>query len=278
MVLFEKKKKQLKSSNVSFTELFLMFQTQAHVEDGDNSSSGVSSDQEVPGVPVDETTRKNENNNIHHLPHQNSTTQMQQQAHVQVQQQQQGTIHPQLKQPLPQKIIHVQVQQNQHQQHYQPPTQQQLQQQQQQHYQHQHHHMHHVHLHHHQLQQHQQLDTIKEQNQQQVHCPASNKRMNHHILTRHAVSLAQLPPPLEADAEEQSSDLFVPPPPEFNANGTAIAPGANGTPEIVFAPPPQFSDNKQQHRVKIIGAIPKTVTTVTTGTKVKPPSGRLHSQ
>ncbi|EFN85878.1 SH3 and multiple ankyrin repeat domains protein 3, partial [Harpegnathos saltator] len=37
------------------------------------------------------------------------------------------------------------------------------------------------------------------------------------LLTRHAVSLAQLPPPIEADAEEQNNDLFVPPPPEFNA-------------------------------------------------------------
>ena len=101
-------------------------------------------------------------------------------------------------------------------------------------------------------------------------------------LTRHAVSLAQLPPPMEADAEEQSSDLYVPPPPEFNADGTAIVnTGANGSPEIVFAPPPQFSDNRQQHqkRVTIIGAIPKSVTISNRpNSKIKPATGRLHSQ
>ncbi|XP_023289608.1 SH3 and multiple ankyrin repeat domains protein 3 isoform X2 [Orussus abietinus] len=89
------------------------------------------------------------------------------------------------------------------------------------------------------------------------------------MLTRHAVSLAQLPPPLEADAEEQNGDLFVPPPPEFNAG-----PSSGNPDELVFAPPPQFCDNRQQNRVKIIGAIPKS----TGNDQVKPPSGRLHSQ
>ncbi|XP_029055034.1 protein shank isoform X7 [Osmia bicornis bicornis] len=101
------------------------------------------------------------------------------------------------------------------------------------------------------------------------------------LLTRHAVSLAQLPPPIEADAEEQSSDLFVPPPPEFNAG-----PSAGNADELVFAPPPQFCDNKQQqsqqqqqqqqqqqNRVKIIGAIPKV-----TNSQVKASGGRLHNQ
>ncbi|XP_043514371.1 uncharacterized protein LOC122530976 isoform X4 [Frieseomelitta varia] len=99
------------------------------------------------------------------------------------------------------------------------------------------------------------------------------------LLTRHAVSLAQLPPPIEADAEEQSNDLFVPPPPEFNAG-----PSGPGNPdELVFAPPPQFCDNKQQsqqqqqqqqqNRVKIIGAIPKV-----TNSQVKASGGRLHNQ
>ncbi|CAK9804882.1 SH3 and multiple ankyrin repeat domains protein 2 [Anthophora quadrimaculata] len=97
------------------------------------------------------------------------------------------------------------------------------------------------------------------------------------LLTRHAVSLAQLPPPIEADAEEQSSDLYVPPPPEFNAG-----PSAGNGDELVFAPPPQFSDNKQQqqqqqqqqqNRVKIIGAIPKV-----TNNQVKASGGRLHNQ
>ncbi|KAI4475796.1 hypothetical protein M0804_014077 [Polistes exclamans] len=109
------------------------------------------------------------------------------------------------------------------------------------------------------------------------------------MLTRHAVSLAQLPPPIEADAEDQNNDLFVPPPPEFNA-GPSATNTVTGTPtnvanadELVFAPPPQFSDNKQQqpqqqqqtqqNRVKIIGAIPKVA-----GNQMKASTGRLHSQ
>ncbi|XP_077269788.1 SH3 and multiple ankyrin repeat domains prosap isoform X5 [Temnothorax americanus] len=97
------------------------------------------------------------------------------------------------------------------------------------------------------------------------------------LLTRHAVSLAQLPPPIEADAEEQNNDLYVPPPPEFNAGPSA---GGQDQEVVVFAPPPQFSDNKQQtqqqqqaaaqNRVKIIGAIPKVA-----GNQVKASGGRL---
>jgi len=97
------------------------------------------------------------------------------------------------------------------------------------------------------------------------------------LLTRHAVSLAQLPPPIEADAEEQNNDLFVPPPPEFNAGPSA---GNQDQEVMVFAPPPQFCDNKQQqqqqpqnaaqNRVKIIGAIPKVA-----GNQVKATGGRL---
>ncbi|XP_072757290.1 uncharacterized protein Prosap isoform X5 [Anoplolepis gracilipes] len=96
------------------------------------------------------------------------------------------------------------------------------------------------------------------------------------LLTRHAVSLAQLPPPIEADAEEQNNDLFVPPPPEFNAGPSA---GGQDQEVVVFAPPPQFCDNKQhqqqqqttsQNRVKIIGAIPKVA-----GNQVKASGGRV---
>ncbi|XP_029680568.1 protein shank isoform X4 [Formica exsecta] len=98
------------------------------------------------------------------------------------------------------------------------------------------------------------------------------------LLTRHAVSLAQLPPPIEADAEEQNNDLFVPPPPEFNAGPSA---GGQDQEVVVFAPPPQFCDNKHQqqqqqqqqttsqNRVKIIGAIPKVA-----GNQVKASGGR----
>ncbi|XP_015593341.1 protein shank isoform X2 [Cephus cinctus] len=172
----QKVRTQLKSSK-SHPNDFLLKQTQQLVEDGDNSSSGVSSDQDVPvGPPTGFDDTRNENN-----PHQ-----------------------PVVATP-----------------------------------------------------------TDKENNP---------KRMNYSsgMLTRHAVSLAQLPPPIEADAEEQNNDLFVPPPPEFNAGPSS---GGNNADELVFAPPPQFCDNRQQNRVKIIGAIPKVG-----NSQVKPPSGRLHSQ
>ncbi|XP_044579479.1 protein shank isoform X6 [Cotesia glomerata] len=175
----QKVRTQLKSSKSHPNEFLLSQQTQQLVEDGDNSSSGVSSDQDVPvGPPTgfDDTTRNDSNN---------------------------------------QSIVNAEKENN-------------------------------------------------------------HKRMNYSsgMLTRHAVSLAQLPPPIEADAEEQNNDLFVPPPPEFNAGPSAGQPDNS---ELVFAPPPQFSDNRQQqtqNRVKIIGAIPKVVG----NNQVKPPSGRLHSQ
>jgi len=72
------------------------------------------------------------------------------------------------------------------------------------------------------------------------------------ILTRNAVSLAQLPPPMEGEGEAEG-ELVVPPPPEFlgaSSNGS-------GGPEEVLAPPPQFSDNRLVTRVHIMGAVPK---------------------
>lgn len=169
----QKVRTRLKSSK-SYPNDFLLQQTQQLMEDGDNSSSGVSSDQDVPvGPPTGFDDSRNENN-----------------AHT-------GT----------------------------PAA------------------------------------PDKENNP---------KRMSYSsgMLTRHAVSLAQLPPPMEADAEEQGSDLFVPPPPEFTAG-----PSTGNGDELVFAPPPQFCDNRQQSRVRIVGAIPKVGIN-----QVKPPSGRLHSQ
>ncbi|XP_046481335.1 SH3 and multiple ankyrin repeat domains protein 2 isoform X7 [Neodiprion pinetum] len=166
----QKVRTQLKSSK-SYPNDFLLQQTQQLMEDGDNSSSGVSSDQDVPvGPPTGFDDSRNENNT-----------------------------HP--------------------------------------------------------------MPADKESNP---------KRMSYSsgMLTRHAVSLAQLPPPIEAEADEQNNDLFVPPPPEFNAG-----PSSGSSDEPVFAPPPQFCDNRQQNRVKIIGAIPKVG-----NNQVKPPSGRLHSQ
>lgn len=82
------------------------------------------------------------------------------------------------------------------------------------------------------------------------------------LLTRNAVSLAQLPPPLEAEADEPAAEgVFVPPPPQFGAAGNGVP-----TPtEEVFAPPPQFCDNRLVTRVRIVGTTPKG-------------GGRLNSQ
>ncbi|KAK4886879.1 hypothetical protein RN001_003150 [Aquatica leii] len=90
-------------------------------------------------------------------------------------------------------------------------------------------------------------------------------------LSRNAVSLAQLPPPIEADSEEKE-EFCLPPPPEFD-----LIAGVSHTAETVLAPPPQFSDNRQVTRVRIVGAVPKgVVPTVSVQTKLK--QGRLHSQ
>lgn len=69
-------------------------------------------------------------------------------------------------------------------------------------------------------------------------------------LTRNAVSLAQLPPPMEAEVDEE---LVVPPPPEY-AGGVAPS---GPVMEEVLAPPPQFSDGRLVTRVRIVGATPK---------------------
>ncbi|XP_063229617.1 SH3 and multiple ankyrin repeat domains protein 3 isoform X2 [Bacillus rossius redtenbacheri] len=76
------------------------------------------------------------------------------------------------------------------------------------------------------------------------------------VRPRPAVSLAQLPPPLEGEGEGEG-ELVVPPPPEFLAA------------EEVLAPPPQFCDNRLVTRVRIVAATPKPGP----GT-----GGRLHSQ
>ncbi|XP_065158607.1 SH3 and multiple ankyrin repeat domains protein 3 isoform X3 [Atheta coriaria] len=84
------------------------------------------------------------------------------------------------------------------------------------------------------------------------------------IVSRHAVSLAQLPPPMESD---QDDDFCLPPPPEFGEHGEPLQTDA------VLAPPPQFSDlSGGVSKVRIVGAVPKTPTMA----KLK--QGRLHSQ
>ncbi|XP_071863855.1 SH3 and multiple ankyrin repeat domains prosap isoform X1 [Bombus fervidus] len=186
----QKVRTQLKSSKSHPNDFLLQQTQQSLVEDGDNSSSGVSSDQDVPvGPPTgfDDTTARNLAN--------------------------EAAQHPTT-------VLSV-------------------------------------------------ASVEKETNPKRTSYGGSG------LLTRHAVSLAQLPPPIEADVEEQSNDLFVPPPPEFNAG-----PSAGNGEELVFAPPPQFCDNKQQpqqqqqqNRVKIIGAIPKV-----TNNQVKASGGRLHNQ
>lgn len=84
-------------------------------------------------------------------------------------------------------------------------------------------------------------------------------------LSRNAVSLAQLPPPIEGESEEKE-DIFVPPPPEFEGGAN----GAHAPEPVVLAPPPQFSDNRQVSRVRIVGAVPKS--------NQNGKQGRLHSQ
>lgn len=93
--------------------------------------------------------------------------------------------------------------------------------------------------------------TLPSQRQQQQQRAAYHAQS---ILTRNAVSLAQLPPPLEAEADEPAAEgVFVPPPPQFGPSGTA---GSTST-EEVFAPPPQFCDNRLVTRVRIVGTMPK---------------------
>ncbi|KAF7280771.1 hypothetical protein GWI33_005499 [Rhynchophorus ferrugineus] len=91
------------------------------------------------------------------------------------------------------------------------------------------------------------------------------------LLKRHAVSLAQLPPPIENENDEKE-EFCLPPPPEFNENQPSLLPSE----ELVVAPPPQFSDNRQVTRVRIVGAVPKGVTPLNGQPKFK--QGRLHSQ
>ncbi|XP_049825338.1 SH3 and multiple ankyrin repeat domains protein 2 isoform X3 [Aethina tumida] len=93
-----------------------------------------------------------------------------------------------------------------------------------------------------------------------------NQRPQSGLLSRPAVSLVQLPPPIENETDEKE-EFCLPPPPEFGGNASSVEHG----PEAVLAPPPQFSDNRQVSRVRIVGAVPKNSTP-----KMK--QGRLHSQ
>ncbi|KAL1509531.1 hypothetical protein ABEB36_004246 [Hypothenemus hampei] len=91
------------------------------------------------------------------------------------------------------------------------------------------------------------------------------------LLKRHAVSLAQLPPPIENENDEKE-EFCLPPPPEFNETQASLLAGE----EVVVAPPPQFSDNRQVTRVRIVGAVPKGGPPLNSQSKMK--QSRLHSQ
>ncbi|CAH1977635.1 unnamed protein product [Acanthoscelides obtectus] len=91
------------------------------------------------------------------------------------------------------------------------------------------------------------------------------------MLKRHAVSLAQLPPPIENENDEKEELCSLPPPPEYISTENATSFGE----EIVVAPPPQFSDNRQVTRVRIVGAVPKSPPN---GPATNVKQGRLHSQ
>ncbi|XP_057667503.1 SH3 and multiple ankyrin repeat domains protein 2 isoform X3 [Diorhabda carinulata] len=98
--------------------------------------------------------------------------------------------------------------------------------------------------------------------------PAKNQRPQIGMSKRHAVSLAQLPPPIENETDEKE-EFCLPPPPEFGENNPNFS-------EVVVAPPPQFSDNRQVTRVRIVGAVPKGTLAVNAQPKLK--QNRLHSQ
>uniref|UniRef100_A0AAR5P7P9 PDZ domain-containing protein n=1 Tax=Dendroctonus ponderosae TaxID=77166 RepID=A0AAR5P7P9_DENPD len=100
---------------------------------------------------------------------------------------------------------------------------------------------------------------------------AKTQRPQASLRKRHAVSLAQLPPPIENENDEKE-EFCLPPPPEFNETQAALL----SAEELVVAPPPQFSDSRQVTRVRIVGAVPKGVPPIKAQPKVK--QGRLHSQ
>lgn len=89
---------------------------------------------------------------------------------------------------------------------------------------------------------------------------AATIAMNRSLHARPAVSLAQLPPPMETESETETiapiSNIVV-----IGSNNQ------HGADNIVLAPPPQFCDtveNNSSPRVRIVGAVPK--------------ANRLHSQ
>ncbi|XP_063927953.1 protein shank isoform X4 [Zophobas morio] len=116
-------------------------------------------------------------------------------------------------------------------------------------------------------------ETLNAQEHNSMTLPSPKTQRQHTgLLSRHAVSLAQLPPPIEGDGDEKE-DFCLPPPPEFGGGNSCVEHG----PEAVLAPPPQFSDNRQVTRVRIVGTVPKPGPPVG-GAQPKAKQGRLHSQ
>jgi hypothetical protein len=88
------------------------------------------------------------------------------------------------------------------------------------------------------------------------------------IQSRHAVTLAKLPPPMET--HDESDHTYLPPPLNYSARtatmnalkcSTAIPPPVISE-NVVLAPPPEFCDivETTNARVRIVGAVPKPKT------------------
>ncbi|XP_055693308.1 SH3 and multiple ankyrin repeat domains protein 3 isoform X1 [Lutzomyia longipalpis] len=92
---------------------------------------------------------------------------------------------------------------------------------------------------------------------------AATIAMNRAIQTKPAVSLTQLPPPIETESDDGDS-CVVPPPMHLihhhHHRHHAVARAPIPEDNIVLAPPPQFCDSfdgPQQRSVRIVGAVPK---------------------
>jgi SH3/ankyrin repeat-containing protein len=100
---------------------------------------------------------------------------------------------------------------------------------------------------------------------------AANRAKAIQMQQRHAVTLAQLPPPLEADSDEADNGGFsvepiAPPPPEFSDNVSnhhyQLQPNQQFVQQIVHHQQQQqhhIQQAPQQRSVRIVGAVPKMI-------------------
>ncbi|XP_059608779.1 SH3 and multiple ankyrin repeat domains protein 3 isoform X2 [Phlebotomus argentipes] len=89
---------------------------------------------------------------------------------------------------------------------------------------------------------------------------AASIAMSRALQTKPAVSLAQLPPPIETESDDP--DCAVPPPMHLlhHRHHMHALPHAAPDDSLVLAPPPQFCDSfdvQPQRSVRIVGAVPK---------------------